>query len=135
MLVGGGLSSVPRIARDLGVFVPKEEAVDVLAAITGVWSDDLRYRVSRVKARLKFMVDDLGPEALLELVEERLGRSLERLVLPPVDPSPVESPRRPVRRNSPGCRRWACPFTSASPPAISCSRWPRSPSGSAPTCA
>ena len=29
--VGGGLSSVPRIARDLGVFVPKEEAIEVLA--------------------------------------------------------------------------------------------------------
>ena len=34
VLVGGGLSSVPRIARDLGVFVPKDEAVEVLAAIT-----------------------------------------------------------------------------------------------------
>ena len=27
-----------------------------------VWSEDLKYRVSRVKARLKFMVDDIGPE-------------------------------------------------------------------------
>jgi ferredoxin-nitrite reductase len=88
VLVGGGLSSVPRIARDLGVFVPKEDAVAVLAAITGVWSDDLRYRVSRVKARLKFMVDDLGPAALLELVEARLERSLERLELPPADRTP-----------------------------------------------
>ena len=59
--VGGGLSSVPRISRDMGVFVPKEEAVEVLGAITGAWSDDLRYRVSRVKARLKFMIDDIGP--------------------------------------------------------------------------
>jgi len=32
-----GLSSVPRIARELGVFVPKAEAVEVLAAITGAW--------------------------------------------------------------------------------------------------
>jgi len=32
----------------------------VLGAITGAWSDDLKYRVSRVKARLKFMVDDIG---------------------------------------------------------------------------
>ena len=88
VLVGGGLSSVPRIARDLGAFVPKEDVVAVLAAITGVWSDDLRYRVSRVKARLKFMVDDLGPAALLELVEARLGRSLERLELPPPNRTP-----------------------------------------------
>jgi ferredoxin-nitrite reductase len=84
VLVGGGLSSVPRISRDLGVFVPKDEAIEVLAAITGAWSDDLRYRVSRVKARLKFMIDDIGPDAMRERVEDRLGRKLERFSLPPV---------------------------------------------------
>src|SRR5438309_296448 len=77
--VGGGLSSVPRLARDMGVFVPKEEAVEVLAAITGAWSDDLRYRVSRVKARLKFMVDDIGADGMRERVEARLGRLIESL--------------------------------------------------------
>src|SRR5205809_5043885 len=44
VLVGGGLSSVPRIARDMGVWIPKEDALEILAAITGVWSDDLTYR-------------------------------------------------------------------------------------------
>jgi sulfite reductase beta subunit-like hemoprotein len=86
--VGGGLSSVPRLARDLEVFVPKQEAVEVLAAITGAWSDDLRYRVSRVKARLKFMVDDIGPEGMRERVEARLGRSLEDYEQPPVEAPP-----------------------------------------------
>src|SRR3954471_24818565 len=47
--VGGGLSSVPRIARDMNLFVPKEQAIEILGAITGAWSDDLKYRVSRVK--------------------------------------------------------------------------------------
>src|SRR6201999_4518924 len=74
VLVGGGLSSVPRIARDLGVFVPKDEAVEVLAAILDEWQEDLRYRVSRVKARMKFMIDDIGPEGLRTRVEARLGR-------------------------------------------------------------
>ncbi len=89
MLVGGGLSSVPRIARDLGIFVPREQANEILGAITRVWSDDLTYRVSRVKARLKFMVDDIGPEGIRERVEERLGRKLENYALPPatVEPS------------------------------------------------
>jgi ferredoxin-nitrite reductase len=86
VLVGGGLSSVPRIARDLGVWVPKDEAVDLLAAILDVWQDDLRYRMSRVKARLKFMVDDLGPEGLRERVEERLGRPLADFRLPELPP-------------------------------------------------
>ena len=34
VLVGGGLSSVPRIARDMGVFIPKEDANEILGAIT-----------------------------------------------------------------------------------------------------
>src|SRR5215471_6192568 len=69
VLVGGGLSSVPRIARDLGVFVPKDEAVEVLAALLDAWKEDLRYRVSRVKSRMKFMVDDYGPEGIRAEVE------------------------------------------------------------------
>jgi sulfite reductase (ferredoxin) len=82
VLVGGGLSSVPRIAKELGVFVPKGEAVEVLAAITGAWAADLNYRVSRVKARLKFMIDDIGPEGMRLRVEERLGRALADFELP-----------------------------------------------------
>lgn len=88
VLVGGGLSSVPRLARELGVFVPAGEAVELLGAVTSVWSEDLKYRMSRVKARLKFMVDDLGPEGVLERVEAKLGRSLERFELPAADVRP-----------------------------------------------
>jgi sulfite reductase beta subunit-like hemoprotein len=88
VIVGGGLSSVPRIARDLGVFVPKEQAVEILGAVTSVWSEDLKYRMSRVKARLKFMVDDIGVDGMRERVEAKLGRSLERYELPPADVQP-----------------------------------------------
>jgi sulfite reductase beta subunit-like hemoprotein len=86
--VGGGLSSVPRIARDLGVFVPKENANEILGAVTTVWSEDLKYRMSRVKARLKFMVDDVGAEGMLERVEVKLGKTLERYQLPPIAVQP-----------------------------------------------
>lgn len=86
VLVGGGLSSVPRIGRELGVFVPREQATELLGAVTGVWRDDLRYRVSRVKARLKFMVDDVGVEGMRALVQQRLGRTLEDYLLPPAPP-------------------------------------------------
>jgi sulfite reductase beta subunit-like hemoprotein len=85
VLVGGGLSSVPRLARDLGVFVRIEEAVPVLCALLDAWKEDLQYRVSRVKARLKFMVDDIGPEGMRAEVERRLGYALPdfRLDEPP----------------------------------------------------
>src|SRR5436190_8471964 len=86
--VGGGLASVPRIARDLGVFVPKERANEILGAVTTVWSEDLKYRMSRVKARLKFMVDDVGADGMLERVEAKLGHVLERFELPPIDVQP-----------------------------------------------
>jgi ferredoxin-nitrite reductase len=86
--VGGGLSSVPRIARDLGVFVPKEDANEILGTVTTVWSEDLKYRMSRVKARLKFMVDDIGAEGMLERVEAKLGKTLERFELPPITAQP-----------------------------------------------
>ena len=88
VVVGGGLSSVPRVARELGIWVPKDEAVEVLAAILDEWRADLRYRVSRVKARLKFMIDDIGPEGMRERVEARLGRTFDDFRLPPL-PAPT----------------------------------------------
>jgi ferredoxin-nitrite reductase len=81
--VGGGLSSTPRLARDLEVFVPRAEALEVAKAILDVWRTDLRYRLSRAKARLKFLVDDYGPEGVREAVEKQLGRPLETLTAPP----------------------------------------------------
>jgi ferredoxin-nitrite reductase len=83
VLAGGGLSSVPRLARDLGVFVPKEEALDVMRALLDTWREDLTYRVSRVKSRMKFMVDDYGPEGVRAAIEQRLGRKLEDFALAP----------------------------------------------------
>ena len=77
--VGGGLSSTPRIARDLGVFVEPDDVLPVARAITDVWREDLKYRMSRVKARLKFLVDDYGPEGVRAAIEQRLGRRLEDL--------------------------------------------------------
>ncbi|HJU46564.1 MAG TPA: nitrite/sulfite reductase, partial [Gaiellaceae bacterium] len=90
VLVGGGLSSVPRVARDLGVFVPKEQAIPVLRALLDAWKEDLRYRLSRVKARMKFMVDDYGAEGMREKVERRLGHPLRGYALEPLDREPTE---------------------------------------------
>jgi sulfite reductase beta subunit-like hemoprotein len=83
--VGGGLSTAPRIARDLGVFTPVDGALDVLRALLDEWSADRRYRLSRVKARMKFMVDDYGPEEVRAKVEARLGHALTDLPAPEPD--------------------------------------------------
>ncbi len=83
VLVGGGLSSVPRLARDLGVFVRLDEALPVMRALLDAWKEDPNYRISRVKARMKFMVDDLGPEGMRAECERRLGYRLPDYELPP----------------------------------------------------
>jgi sulfite reductase beta subunit-like hemoprotein len=100
--VGGGLSSTPRIARDLNVFVPQHDALAVSKAILDVWRTDLRYRLSRAKARLKFMVDDYGIDGVKEAIEKRLGRPLEPLQAVPrpvgavdhLGPHPQKQPGR-----------------------------------------
>jgi ferredoxin-nitrite reductase len=81
--VGGGLSSTPRLARDLNVFVPRESTLAVARAILDVWRTDLRYRLSRAKARLKFLVDDYGVDGVREAIEKQLGQPLEALREPP----------------------------------------------------
>lgn len=88
VLVGGGLSSVPRIARELGVFVRPDEAIAVLRAILDTWRDDLRWRVSRVKSRMKFMVEALGADGVRAEVERRLGYALPLFTLLPVAVEP-----------------------------------------------
>jgi ferredoxin-nitrite reductase len=82
--VGGGQSSTPRLSRHLGVFVPREEALAVMRAILDVWRSTTEYRISRVKARLKFMIDDYGVEEFRKLVEARLGHQLETLAEMPL---------------------------------------------------
>lgn len=77
--VGGGQSSTPRLSRHLGVFITRDQAMPVMRAIIDVWQGTTEYRMSRVKARLKFMIDDYGPEEFRKLVEAKLGFELENL--------------------------------------------------------
>ncbi len=76
--VGGGLSSHPRFARWMDVFVEPEEAPEVIAGMTAIFRDSEENRKARGKARIKFLVDRVGPEALREELERRVGRELRR---------------------------------------------------------
>jgi sulfite reductase beta subunit-like hemoprotein len=82
--VGGGQSSTPRLSRHLGVFITRDQAMPVMRAIIDVWQGTTEYRMSRVKARLKFMIDDYGPEEFRKLVEAKLGFALETLDQMPI---------------------------------------------------
>jgi len=84
--VGGGLSTNPRFAERLGVFVRPEEVPEVWVAVTSVFRD-YGYRRQRNHARLKFLMADWGPERFREVMQtEYLKRAL------PDGPAPERSP-------------------------------------------
>jgi sulfite reductase (ferredoxin) len=75
--VGGGLSTNPKFAQRLGVFVTPDEVPEVWAGVTRVFRE-YGYRRLRTRARLKFLVADWGAEKFREVLEseEFLGRRL-----------------------------------------------------------
>jgi sulfite reductase (ferredoxin) len=87
--VGGGLSTNPRLAERLGVWVPLEEIPDVWEAVVSVFRD-YGYRRLRNRARLKFLLADWGVAKFREVVEkEYLGRAM-------LDGPPPELPAKPI---------------------------------------
>ncbi len=74
----GGVTGHKDFARDTGVIVRPSEATVVADAIVRVFIDH-GDRTNRLKARLKYVLDGLGCERFLDLVEERLGRKLTRV--------------------------------------------------------
>src|ERR1035437_7681195 len=67
--VGGGLSTDPRLAERLGVFVAEAEVPDVWAGVASLFRD-YGYRRARHKARLKFLLADWGVEKFRRILEQ-----------------------------------------------------------------
>jgi sulfite reductase (ferredoxin) len=67
--VGGGLSTNPKLAQRLGVFVEPGRVSEVWAGVTGLFRD-YGYRRSRNHARLKFLVADWGTEHFRQVLEK-----------------------------------------------------------------
>jgi sulfite reductase (ferredoxin) len=81
LLVGGGLGrsyantdTFARLGEPLG-FVTNDEVEEVIAAIIATYRD-LGDRTDRKRARMKYVVADLGLPAFQSEVEQRLGRTL-----------------------------------------------------------
>jgi sulfite reductase (ferredoxin) len=69
--VGGGLGAVPYNAKLLAEFIPVEEMMPITQAVSRVFAR-LGEKRNRSRARIKFLVQDLGIEKFRELVlEER----------------------------------------------------------------
>jgi len=71
MVVGGGLGAVPYMAKLFDSFVPAEEILPLTQAIARVFAR-LGEKKNRNRARIKFLIQDLGIDKFRELVlEER----------------------------------------------------------------
>src|SRR4028119_2162362 len=73
--VGGGLSDGPRMASDIDVFVRPEEAVEVTRGIAQVFGE-LGNRENRWTARMRYLVQKIGPEAFRKELEKRVSVEL-----------------------------------------------------------
>lgn len=86
----GGITGHRDFARGTGVVITEAEIVPVCDAILRVFIAE-GDRTDRAKARLKYVLDRLGIDGFLGLVEQRLGRTLERLaqdaIAPPSPPA------------------------------------------------
>ncbi|MGC1643305.1 MAG: NirA family protein, partial [Pseudolabrys sp.] len=86
----GGLTGHHSFASDTGVIVRPADATMVSDAVVRVFIDHGN-RTDRNKARLKYVIEKMGVEKFLALVEEKLGRKLHRAVAGAVAPRPARS--------------------------------------------
>jgi ferredoxin-nitrite reductase len=84
----GGITGHRDFARDTGVLVRPEDACKVADAVVRLFVE-YGNRTDRTKARLKYVLDALGIEKFLGLLEEKLGRKFDRAVPGAVAPRPA----------------------------------------------
>ena len=84
----GGITGHRDFARDTGVLVLPQDACKVADAVVRVFIDHGN-RTDRTKARLKYVLDAMGVEKFLGLLEEKLGRRLDRATPGAVAPRPA----------------------------------------------
>ena len=84
----GGITGHRDFVRDTGVLVPPQDACKAADAVVRVFIDHGN-RTDRTKARLKYVLDAMGVEKFLGLLEEKLGRRLDRAVPGAVAPRPA----------------------------------------------
>ena len=73
--VGGGLSDGPRMASDIDVFIRPEEAVELTRGIAQVFGE-LGNRENRWTARMRYLVQEIGPEQFREELDRRTSFEL-----------------------------------------------------------
>jgi len=89
-LLLGGITGHMDFGRETGVIVRPAEATMVADAVVRAFIDH-GDRTDRTKARLKYVLDAMGIERFLGLMEEKLGRKLTRVPAEAISPRPAFS--------------------------------------------
>jgi ferredoxin-nitrite reductase len=84
----GGITGHHDFARDTGVLVQPKDACKVADAVVRVFIEH-GDRTDRNKARLKYVLDRIGIEKFVALVEEKLGRKFDRALPGMLAPRPT----------------------------------------------
>ena len=87
-LLLGGITGHRDFGRETGVIVKPGDATKVADAVVRAFIDH-GDRTDRTKARLKYVLDRLGLEKFLALMEETLGEKLTRVSPDALEPRPV----------------------------------------------
>ncbi|HTZ01894.1 MAG TPA: NirA family protein [Xanthobacteraceae bacterium] len=84
----GGITGHHDFARDTGVLVRPRDACTVADAVVRVFIDHGN-RTDRTKARLKYVLDAMGVEKFVAVLEDKLGRKFDRAVPGALEPRPA----------------------------------------------
>ena len=87
-LMLGGITGHKDFARETGVVVRPDDATKVADAVVRVYIDH-GDRTDRNKARLKYVIDRMGMAKVVAMVEEKLGRTLDRVPAEALLPRPA----------------------------------------------
>jgi len=96
VLLGGGLGSQPFLAHPVLEFLPEDELIPYIETTLRVF-DRYGERNNRNKARFKYLIQKLGLEEVLRLIEEeKIANKSQKFV---IDRTKVEQPQIPVASN------------------------------------
>jgi ferredoxin-nitrite reductase len=84
----GGITGHRDFAKDTGIIVRPADATKVSDAIVRVFID-LGDRTNRLKARLKYVIDGMGTDTFLGLVEDKFGHKFTRVPAEALAPRPA----------------------------------------------
>ncbi len=87
VMLGGGLGSQPRHADELYSFLPTDKIIPLMEGVLRIF-DRHGERKSRAKARMKFLIKDIGLEAFKDLVEAEQKAIVNKSV--PIDADSYE---------------------------------------------